>query len=163
MKNIKKPIKKAVSFIIRNEQGDILLIKRPPNDKDLPNVWGLPAGTLKPGESWSEGVIRAGREKLGLDLRVGNIVNEGKLDRKSYTLYMKLFNVFLKSNNAPEVPQPFYNVTQYVDLKWSPPAKTINHLRKTAPKGSLCCTLYLISQNIIDKESAKAWGVKKVI
>lgn len=162
MANPKIPIKKAVSFVIKNKKGDILLIKRPSDDVDLPDVWGLPAGTVKRGENWRKAVIRAGKEKLGVDLKVNNVINEGRLNRKTYILYLRLFDVSIISNQKPKVPQPFSNVTQYTACKWTTFKKAISHLQETAPKGSLCCTLYLVSKNIVGKKHVKTWGVDKI-
>lgn len=55
-------------------------------DEQLPNVWGLPAGSLilgparvkgRPGESWEGAVRRSGREKSGVRLRVVRELNHG--------------------------------------------------------------------------------------
>ena len=57
-------IKQSVSFVIRRG-AEILVVLRPPDDLELPSVWGLPAASLRAGESWEDAVVRAGREKIG--------------------------------------------------------------------------------------------------
>lgn len=63
-----KPIKYAIAFIIYNRnRSKFLIVQRSSDDKDLPNVWGLPAGSVKDGETFEECVIRSGKEKLGTE------------------------------------------------------------------------------------------------
>ena len=47
----------------------LLLVRRPDDDENLPGVWGLPAVSLAAGESEEDAVRRAGRDKLGVELR----------------------------------------------------------------------------------------------
>ena len=54
-------VKRSVALVIRRAPDDprVLLVQRPPDDEDLPDTWGLPAGSLRPGESWTEAVARS--------------------------------------------------------------------------------------------------------
>ena len=138
-------IKRSVSFVIRDahDSGRVLGVRRPPDDDALPNAWGLPAGTLGEGESWEDAVRRAGREKLGVELEVGALLEEGELERGdrdtgSYTLRMRLYEARV-ATGQPRVPQPFAGVTQYAALEWVPP----DRFEAAAAAGSLCCRLYL--------------------
>lgn len=135
-----QPARRAVSFVIRSTEqpGHVLTVLRPPDDLDLPDVWGLPAGSLRPGESWEDAVRRAGREKLGVDLNVGRELARGSLERRAYTLEMRLFEATIASGE-PAVPQPHPEVTQYQDLRWQDPSV----LYAAADLGSLCCRLFL--------------------
>ena len=54
--------------MIESPEG-LLLVRRPDDDDDLPGVWGLPAASLAEGESEEDAVRRAGREKLGVEVR----------------------------------------------------------------------------------------------
>ena len=55
------PQTQPTDFAIRN--GDlVVVVLRPPDDDELPNVWGLPAASLRANESWEDVVRRAGRE-----------------------------------------------------------------------------------------------------
>ena len=50
-----KPIKRSVAFVIYSEDRTrFLIVRRPPDDDSLPNVWGLPAGSLKESETSEE-------------------------------------------------------------------------------------------------------------
>ena len=111
---------------------------RPPNDEDLPNVWGLPAGTLRPGENWDAAVRRVGLEKLGVQLKVGQELQHGTTERRSYRLEMRLFEAEIEKGH-PFVPQPDVEHTQYANWKWG----TAADLEPAAQRGSLCCRLFL--------------------
>ena len=111
---------------------------RPPDDKDLPDVWGLPAGSLCPGEDWADAARRAGREKLGVELEVGDELRRGTLERAAYTLEMRLLAGRVVAGE-PAVPQPNPAVTQYAAWKWADPSE----LEPAAARGSLCSRLFL--------------------
>ncbi len=140
-----RPEKQSVAVLIRNSaQADqVLTVLRPPNDEDLPNVWGLPAGTLRPGESWETAVRRVGLEKLGVQLKVGAELQRGSAERRNYRLDMRLYEAEIEKGN-PFVPQPDQEYTQYTKWKWG----TAADLQPAAQRGSLCSKLYLKSAGI---------------
>lgn len=135
-------IKRSVSFVIRHPDraGHVLAVRRPPDDDDLPDAWGLPAGSLRDDESWQDAVRRAGRDKLGVELEVGDVLEEGSIERADYTLTMRLYEARI-AQGTPAVPQPTPGVTQYTALDWAPPEL----FEPAARAGSLCCRLYLKS------------------
>jgi len=130
-------VRKSVACVIRNANR-ILIVQRPADDEDLPNAWGLPAASLRPGETWQGAVERAGREKLGVELNVGVELNRGALARASYTLEMRLYEAEIVKGR-PIVPQPNHDVTQYHNWKWG----IAEELKPAAERGSLCCRLFL--------------------
>ena len=134
-------LKRSISFAVFN--GDrVLIVQRPSDDEDLPNAWGLPAASLKHDESWEDAVVRAGKEKLGVELRVGECLEEGSIARTHYILQMRLYEAFIV-NGEPRVPQQDASVTQYQDWKWG---RTLD-LQPAAQAGSLCCRLFLAYEN----------------
>ena len=135
-----KPVKRSVSFAIfrPDRPGEVLVVRRPPDDEDLPDLWGLPAGSLRPGEDWADAVRRAGCDKLGVALDVGAELNRGQLERAGYTLEMRLLEARVLSGE-PEVPQPVEGVTQYTSWQWA----TADVLGPAAVRGSLCSRLFL--------------------
>lgn len=135
-----KPVKEAISFVIRHPESPerILVVLRPPDDPDLPDVWGLPAGSRRPGESWEDAVRRAGIDKLGVRLDVGRELRRGSVERRAYTLTMRLYEASI-AEGEPSVPQPHPEVTQYRTWKWA----TSDILLPAADLGSLCCRLCL--------------------
>lgn len=131
-------VKRSVSVAIHDGVGRVLLVQRPPDDEDLPLAWGLPAASLRAGESWESAVERAAREKLGIEVDLGGRLAEGHLDRPGYRLEMRLYGASI-ARGRPAVPQTTPGVTQYVAWRWGPPAE----LAPAAGAGSLCSRLYL--------------------
>jgi len=139
-----KQLKNAVAFVIYNREGNrILTVLRPPDDKHLPNLWGLPAGSVKKEESFEECVLRSGREKLGVELQIVELIGDGHLEREDYVLYMKEYEVEI-IKGKPKVPQPVKGMTQYTKWKWGKAEELIISARK----GSLCSQIYLNSRRI---------------
>ncbi|HEY8469143.1 MAG TPA: NUDIX domain-containing protein [Longimicrobiales bacterium] len=134
----------TISFVIRRPDApaELLVVLRPPDDPDLPDAWGLPAGRVRPGESWEDAVRRAGREKLGVELEVGRELNRGSLQRATYRLEMRLFEAQI-TRGEPRVPQHAPGVTQYRAWRWATP----DALRPAAERGSLCCRLCLEAES----------------
>lgn len=135
---IVKPIKHSVAILTRDGDGRLLAVQRPSDDEDLPDAWGLPAGSLRPGEDWEEAVRRTGRDKLGVEVRPSGFLREGQLERKGYRLRMRLYEATIE-RGEPSVPQPVPDVTQYVAWEWAPPER----LEAAAARGSLCSLLAL--------------------
>lgn len=140
-----KPVKHSVAVVVpgpeRGPRPTALLVRRPPDDEELPNEWGLPAASLAEGEGWESAVRRIGTEKLGVELDPIVELREGTLTREDYLLHMKLFEARI-TNGEPSVPQERGDVTQYTDWKWG----TADELVPAARQGSLCCRLYLREQ-----------------
>jgi 8-oxo-dGTP diphosphatase len=132
--------KRSISLAIRDDArpGTVLIVQRPDDDDDLPGVWGLPAASLAPGEDWHDTALRAGREKLGVSLRIGSMLRHGSLQRAEYTLEMRLFEAVILGG-IPSVPQDVAGVTQYRAWRWG----RAEDLRAAAEKGSLCSRLFL--------------------
>jgi ADP-ribose pyrophosphatase YjhB (NUDIX family) len=59
----------AVSAIVTDEQGQLLLIRRTDN-----NYWSIPGGGVNPGESVSEATAREVEEETGIDCQVTGLV-----------------------------------------------------------------------------------------
>jgi ADP-ribose pyrophosphatase YjhB (NUDIX family) len=135
------PVRRAVSVAIRpgdDRSGEVLIVLRPPDDPDLPNVWGLPAASLRESETAEAAVLRVGREKLGVELEGPELRASGARDREGYRLVMDLYEAGI-ARGEPSVPQPATHVTQYAAWRWAPPQT----LRPGAERGSLCCRLFL--------------------
>ena len=139
-----KPVKDSVAFVIYgSNRSQILVVQRPFDDDNLPGVWGLPAGSLKKDESYEQTVLRAGREKLGVELNIEKKIGEGNDERDDYLLHMIEYEASI-AEGVPSVPQNVEEVTQYRAWMWSHPLI----LREAARKGSLCSKIYLLSRNI---------------
>jgi 8-oxo-dGTP diphosphatase len=104
-------------------------VRRPDDDDDLPGVWGLPAASRAPGESTEDAVRRAGRQKLGVEVRpLEPIGSDGA---------MTDFRAEIVTGE-PGVPQPGPN-TQYAELRWG----ELADLLPAARQGSLCSRVLL--------------------
>lgn len=131
--------KRSVSLAIhRAGVRGLLLVQRPADDDELPLAWGLPAASLRDGESWEDAVRRAARGKLGVEVEPGAVLREGSLDRPSYRLEMRLYAARV-TGGEPGVPGDDAGVTQYRAWRWGGP----DDLVATAARGSLCSRLYL--------------------
>lgn len=136
-----KPVKDSIAYAIySDDKSRVLAVLRPVDDNNLPNVWGLPASMLKEGESYEDAVIRSGYEKLGVKLKVIEMIGEGSIERESFTLHMKEYTAEI-IDGEPLAPQPHEGMTQYQKCAYSSP----EILKEAAIKGSLCSRLFLTS------------------
>lgn len=133
-------VRRAVAAAVRRDDSLLLAVRRPDEpDEELPGLWGLPATTLKEGESDEDALRRLGREKLGVELEPGRVLASGEQRRAAYTLRMTVCEASL--SGEPRLPTRTANVagTLYDALDWLPPAS----FRDAAERGSLCCALFL--------------------
>jgi hypothetical protein len=128
-----KSRKRSVSLVIEGPEG-LLLVRRPDDDDDLPGAWGLPAVSLADGESEEDAVRRAGRDKLGVEVRPLEPVGaEGTMTDWEAAIL----------SGEPAVPQPGEH-TQYTGLRFGEPAELV----PAARRGSLCCRVLLRARGL---------------
>jgi 8-oxo-dGTP diphosphatase len=127
-----KPRTRSVALVIEGPDG-LLLVRRPEHDESLPGEWGLPAATLADGESEEEAVRRAGREKLGVEIRPLHVVGEAEDERRT----MRDWAVRIVAGE-PSAPQDGPG-TQYEALRWG----QAQDLAPAAERGSLCARVLL--------------------
>ncbi len=141
MNHITKPIKTSVAVFLKNpiNAKEFLIVKRPPEDEDLPNVYGLPAGTIKNGELPEQAVIRIGKEKLNTEIKPSKFVGSKYIDRGSYILILMDIEANLLGK-APNVADAVTTNTKYVDQMWT---SDYTKLVEAASKGSLCTQIIL--------------------
>jgi ADP-ribose pyrophosphatase YjhB (NUDIX family) len=125
-----KPIKRSVAVLVRRDH-DILAVRRSDDDDELPGVWGLPAGTLRPGETVPDVIRRIGRDKLGVKLLPIKCLAAGEQERLRYRLEMELWEVSMEG--TPNHP----------DWQWN----ELELLRAGKVAGSLCCELAIKHQS----------------
>lgn len=136
-------MKHSVAVVVRGPgDGTFLVVKRPEDPADpLAGAWGFPAVTLGDGEDEASGAVRAGRVKLGVELRVTAKLGEKTADRGGYALRLSEYEAALVSG-VPSVPQPGSGLTQYTAWRYaSDPAV----LGEAAARGSLCARIFLES------------------
>jgi ADP-ribose pyrophosphatase YjhB (NUDIX family) len=141
-------MKESVACVVRRAGSarEILIVRRPDDDPELPGVWGLPAASRRPGELWEDAVARVGRDKLGAALRPRRVLAQGEATRPGYRLRMRLYEADLE-DAEPRVPQAAAGVTQYAAWRWA----DASALEPGARRGSLCCRLFL------DAEAREGW------
>jgi ADP-ribose pyrophosphatase YjhB (NUDIX family) len=126
-------LKHSVALVIRRDD-QILCIRRPDDDDELPGIWGLPAGTLRESETVEDLIKRIGRDKLGIEVSPVRCLESGTQDRQTYRLEMDLWEVSAKAS----VDQITYPVWQWGTLETLVPGMLA---------GSLCCRLAVESKS----------------
>jgi ADP-ribose pyrophosphatase YjhB (NUDIX family) len=141
-----KPTTTSVALVIYSEdRSKFLLVKRPEDDPAMAGHWGFPAASKKSlKETWEETIFRAAKTKLGIEVRVVKMLGEDTIDRGSYILVLRDYEVEIVAGQ-PLVPQPFEGVTQYVDQKWT---DDVVDLQRSAREGSLCARVFLRARNL---------------
>ena len=132
--------RRAVAVAVLRDDGLVLAVLRPDEPgEELPGVWGLPALTLRAGESPEAGMRRLGREKLGARLTPLDVLAESQERRESYTLHMTVYEASLAGEPRLPPRKPSAAGTLYEAIEWRPAAS----FREAAQAGSLCCRLLL--------------------
>ena len=62
----------TVRGVIKNNSGEILIVKRHPKSKTDPKMWELPGGKVEKGEHFADALIREIKEETNLDVDVGD-------------------------------------------------------------------------------------------
>ena len=134
-------LKHSVAVVVRGPgDGTFLIVRRPDDPADpLAGVWGFPAVTLAAGEDELAGVARAGRVKLGVELRAVRRMGEVRGTQDGAALRLAEYEAVI-TGGAPSVPQADAAVTQYTACRYTAdPAD----LAEAAGRGSLCARLFL--------------------
>lgn len=59
--------------IIKNSDGEILILKRHPKSRTDPDTWELPGGKMEEGEFFDDALVREIKEETNLDSKVGDL------------------------------------------------------------------------------------------
>ena len=135
------PTKYSVAAVVRRPDGrdEFLAVRRPPDDDRLPDVWGLPAVSLRPGELPEAGLRRVGIEKLGVELEPLRLLGIKWMDRGDHELILMDIEAGIVAGE-PSVRLSRSPSTRYVDQRWT---TDLLLLRDAASRGSLCCQILL--------------------
>lgn len=136
-----KPFKFSVAIALKNNKGEILAVRRPSHDDSLPNVWGLPAVTIRPSESPEEAAKRVGSEKLACTVEPVGFIGIKSAERKSFRLILMDIEAKVATGN-PQVTASQTTATKYIEQKWT---NDISVFKEAAQKGSLCSQILLDS------------------
>ena len=86
----------TVRGIIRNDSGEILIVKRHPKSKTDPEMWELPGGKVERGEFFADALVREIKEETNLDVEIGDFCEAVQNDyshKRTVQLMMYLINV----------------------------------------------------------------------
>jgi ADP-ribose pyrophosphatase YjhB (NUDIX family) len=125
-----------VIFRAPQESSEILVVKRSPNDRYFPSMWGIPAGTLRKHEGYEEAIRRTASHRLGIEVEVLGERGVGSSDRGTHAVEMRLFEARIVTG-SPQVREVDPNGHGYVEVRWAEP----DILKPTRERGSLCCQL----------------------
>jgi ADP-ribose pyrophosphatase YjhB (NUDIX family) len=139
-----KSANRAVAIVIRDSAGRLLVVRRSDDDPSLPGVWGLPAASLRGSETPVDAAVRAGNDKLGIDVRIVSLVGVECLDQGDRMNELSEYKVEVLQGE-PAVPQPDRSVSQYVQLRYTDDPSI---LLPAARQGSLCSRILLNSLGI---------------
>ncbi len=129
---VSKPVRHAVSVVIQNSSKQTLFALRSPQASSYPLVWSLPSYFVAENETRGETIRRIGKNKLGIELEIGELLNEGISDRGDFTLFMHDYSATM-NEGQPRIVSDFYT-----DLKW---AEAKSQLASMKVMGD-CCRLY---------------------
>jgi len=96
-------MKEHTAIIIRNDDNNILFIKRSMNKKTLPGAWSFPSGTVEEGEHIYDTTIREAMEELGVDVEVEDTLAVRELPEFSVKLVFVLCKI---KNGEPVINEP---------------------------------------------------------
>ena len=86
----------TVRGVIKNNNEEILIVKRHPKSKTAPEMWELPGGKVEDGEYFTKALVREIKEEVNLDCEVGDLceaVQNDYSNKRTVQLYMHLDNV----------------------------------------------------------------------
>ena len=86
----------TVRGVIKNDDGDILIVKRHPKSKTDPEMWELPGGKVEKGEHFADALVREIKEETSLDVNVGDFCEAVQNDyshKRTVQLMMYLSDV----------------------------------------------------------------------
>lgn len=62
----------TVRGVIKNDNGEILIVKRHPKSRTDPEMWELPGGKVEKGEDFDVALVREIKEETSLDGKIGD-------------------------------------------------------------------------------------------
>jgi len=73
LNNMKRDYGLTMRGIIKNDDGEILVLKRHPKSRTDPDTWELPGGKVENGEFFDDALLREIKEETNLDCKVGDL------------------------------------------------------------------------------------------
>ncbi len=86
-------MKEHVAIIIRNENNEILFVKRSLKKKTLPGAWSFPSGTIEEGEDIGKTLVREAMEELGVEVKSERVLAIQELPEFNVRLIFNLCKI----------------------------------------------------------------------
>lgn len=86
----------TVRGVIKNNEDEILIVKRHPKSKTDPEMWELPGGKVEKGEHFTDALIREIKEETDLDCEVGDFceaIQNDYMHKRTVQLMMYLTEI----------------------------------------------------------------------
>ena len=86
----------TVRGVIKNNEDEILIVKRHPKSKTDPEMWELPGGKVEKGEHFTDALIREIKEESDLDCEVGDFceaIQNDYMHKRTVQLMMYLTEI----------------------------------------------------------------------
>lgn len=128
-------MKESVALLIIDGDGRFLAVRRSDDDVTLPGVWGLPAASLRPGESAEDAAHRAARDKLGLTVRLREDMGEAT----AAPVHLRAYTAEIV-HGTPALVSSDPEVSAYAALRFT---RDLRLLLPAARAGSLCSRVCL--------------------
>jgi len=119
-----------------NSASEILVVRRSPEDRYFPDLWGIPAGTLRKREGCEEAIRRTAKHRLGIEVEVLGQRAAGSSDRGTHVVEMRLYEARIVAG-TPAIREDNLTPHGYTEVRWANPEV----LQPTRERGSLCCRL----------------------
>ena len=120
-----KKLKRAISLVIKNEKGEVFMVRRSPSKNTFPGHWSLPAANLSEEEEFGESALRLAKTKLGLGgIKIANdpLAVSDVVERPKNLL--KMFNY-----SVMEIEGDFcLNENEYTEYKWFVAEEFLQHV-----------------------------------
>ena len=124
-----KPYGLTMRGIVKNENGEILLLKRHPKSIHGPEKWELPGGKVDKGEFFDECLVREIKEETNLDAKVGDFceaIQDDYFHKRTVQVIMYLIDVKGEVEISEEhVDFRWTNVEEIKDLDITPSLKKL--------------------------------------
>ncbi len=86
------------------DDGKLLITQRRPQDH-LGGLWEFPGGKREPNETFEECLVRELREELGIEARIGELVETITHAYPEKTVHLRFFRCALKAESTEPRPQ----------------------------------------------------------
>ncbi|MEM9336571.1 MAG: NUDIX hydrolase [Patescibacteria group bacterium] len=107
-------MKTHAAFVLKDEDGNLLFVKRSESKSTLPGAWSFPSGTKEEEETIEETAVREAKEELDLTVTFEHIA--GKTDLESFGV--ELHFVVCSVSNEEKETLTIMDYEEIADVQW---------------------------------------------